>query len=583
MFKNLFSMLLVLMATQGLAQTDNLYYNNHAGAGFPNAFSSTRAVANWKPNANADVSSHADFTHAIFQASGGSSIDNFWTTTTYAGAVDPNAGTTWLDAAWVNWDPQNTNYGAPAVTLQDGTTFGSVSISTVSGTLRIAASCTIPAGIYSIPNDILVTDGAILTIAPGAIFRGAGTLVITRGCKLAAEGTAANPIIFTSANTAGNREASDCGGIVLLGRARNNNIGNNAPVEGFPAGNDLLTYGYGDAGNTLDDEDNSGTLRYIRIEFGGKVLQNNNEINALTMAAVGSGTTIEYIQCSYGADDAFEWFGGSVNCKYLIALGTYDDEFDTSFGYSGKVQFGIGVRDPFAIDITNTEARGFESDGRENGFTSTLEYFTNCIFSNMTLVGPALNGSPDVSTGIGSNTIGAGARIRRNSSMRLMNSVVMGYPKLIRITDAATEDNAVNTAGGDSLIVINNNVLIGSTSTVFEANSPTSDLANQLAGWYTTGTNVSREAANRFVNTLLLYPNPASSQVQVAFALNSAANVRVEILNVSGQVVNVIDQGTLAAGNHTLRFHTEQLRNGVYFARIYTHGETISARFVVQK
>ena len=593
MFKNLFTFILALLATQAVAQSGNRYFSTAVGAGLDNAFSATRNPNNWKPSRFSDIATMASFEHPMFQEQGGqrtktAAVDPFWTVVTYAGAVDPTATTTWLDAAWINWSPQTTPYPATTATLQNGTTFGSASITSVDNVLRIASNMTIPTGTYSMPNDILVTDGAVLTIQAGAIFRGPGTLVITRGCQINAQGTATNPIVFTSNRGVNGRIAGDAGGIVILGRAINNNVNNRAPIEGFPAGNDLLTFGYGDGSNSRNDAESSGTLRYIRIEFGGKVLQSNNEINSLTMGGVGSGTTIEYIQCSYGADDAFEWFGGSVNAKYLIAYGTFDDEFDTSDGFNGKVQFAVGVRDPFLLDGAQDEPRAIESDGRGSGWEN-LEFYTNAIFSNFTLVGPSLNGTPDPGAGL-TNRIGSAARLRRNTSQRVFNSVITGYPDFFHITDAATWSNYGTTpVMWDSIGVINNNAIIGGNTgvaavaeRVFRVVSGSTltttswySLANELA--------VSRASANSNLTTLLAYPNPAQAQLNVAVYLNSAAAVNVEIMNANGQVVATQAQNTLGTGRHIISVGTANLANGTYIARVSAGAETLSTRFVVQK
>jgi hypothetical protein len=130
--------------------------------------------------------------------------------------------------------------------------------------------------------------------------------------------------------------------------------------------------------------DNSGTLQYVRIEYAGYAYQPDKEVNSLTMAAVGSGTTIDHVQVVYAKDDAYEWFGGTVNCKYLIALKTQDDDFDTDNGFSGKIQFGLILRDSVIADISNSEA--FESDNNASGTTAAPK--TTAIFSNITAIGP---------------------------------------------------------------------------------------------------------------------------------------------------------------------------------------------------
>ncbi|MFN8922964.1 MAG: cell shape-determining protein MreB, partial [Sphingobacteriia bacterium] len=351
MKKRLSLFLLALLVSSAVAQTGNLRYTTNATAGLPDLFG-TLAPANFKPRITSEIATKANFT----------GLDAFFTNVAYAGAVDPAAATPWVGESWVNWNPQTATYAAPTATL-DGSYTG-ISATTINGVdaLEITSNLSLPAGVYSLPSNIFVRSGATLTIAAGSVLRGVGTLVIQRGAKLIAAGTATTPIVFTSANAAGSRAAGDNGGIVLLGRARNNNTNGNGFVEGFPEGNDASRYGYGDNSITQDDQDSSGVLRYVRIEFAGKILSPNNEINSLTLGGVGSKTVIDHIQCSWGKDDSYEWFGGTVNAKYLIAYATSDDDFDTDRGFSGKVQFALAVRDASTAESTAGESRGFESD-----------------------------------------------------------------------------------------------------------------------------------------------------------------------------------------------------------------------------
>ncbi|PGH39981.1 MAG: hypothetical protein CRN43_05800, partial [Candidatus Nephrothrix sp. EaCA] len=158
---------------------------------------------------------------------------------------------------------------------------------------------------------VYVEAGATLTIEAGSVVLGdkttKGSLIVKPGGKLIAEGTAKSPIVFTSSAAKGARAAGDWGGVILLGKAPVNI--NPATVEGENAS----TFG----GNASDD--NSGTLKYVRIEFAGIAFQKDKEINGLTLGGVGSGTVLDYIQVSYSGDDSFEWFGGTVNAKHLIA------------------------------------------------------------------------------------------------------------------------------------------------------------------------------------------------------------------------------------------------------------------------
>ena len=189
---------------------------------------------------------------------------------------------------------------------------------------------------YLLKGYVYVRSGATLTIEAGTVIKGdkdsKGALIVEPGAKLIAVGTAAKPIVLTSNQPKGARNYGDWGGVLLCGKAPVNTIVNGKlpTVEGGPT----TTYGGTDAA------DNSGALQYVRIEFGGVAFSPNNEVNGLTLAAVGSGTTLDHVQVSYSGDDSFEWFGGTVNAKYLVAHRGFDDDFDTDHGFSGKAQSG---------------------------------------------------------------------------------------------------------------------------------------------------------------------------------------------------------------------------------------------------
>ncbi len=273
-------------------------------------------------------------------------------------------------------------------------------------------------------------QGGTLTIQPGTIIKGdkpsKGTLVIQRGAKINAAGTASQPIVFTSNQAVGSRSYGDWGGVILCGRSPNN------------AGNDvLLEGGTGATFGGTDASDNSGVMQYVRIEFPGVAFQPNNEINGLTMGAVGSGTTIDHIQVSYSGDDSYEWFGGSVNCKYLVALRGWDDDFDTDNGFSGKMQFGVGLRDNTIADQSGSN--GFESDNDASGSTATPA--THAIFSNFSIYGPL---DVDANTANMNTNFKRGAHLRRNTQECIYNSFISGYPTGVLIDASAAEQNAIN-------------------------------------------------------------------------------------------------------------------------------------------
>jgi hypothetical protein len=277
-----------------------------------------------------------------------------------------------------------------------------------------------------------------MTIEAGTTIKGSftgsdvATLVITRGSKIVAQGTPSEPIVFTSSSP--NPQSGDWGGIVILGKAGINTSFNGTAgllqVEGGVdnAQGDGLA-GSGDAvAPTPVDNDNSGVLSYVRIEYAGYAYQPDKEVNSLTLAGVGNGTTIDHIQVVYAKDDAFEWFGGTVNCKYLIAYKTQDDDFDTDNGFRGNVQFGLVIRDSLIADISTSEA--FESDNNASGSNASPK--TNAVFSNITAIGPRATLS-----NAGNTLFRAGAQIRRNSSISIFNSVILGWPQGILI-DAST-------------------------------------------------------------------------------------------------------------------------------------------------
>lgn len=283
--------------------------------------------------------------------------------------------------------------------------------------------------VYLLKGFVYVENGVTLTIQPGTIIKGdkdtKGSLIIKRGARIVAEGTSNKPIIFTSNQPAGQRDYGDWGGIIICGKAPVNLPGGEGTVEG---GVDAQ---YG--GN--DPNDNSGILRYVRIEFPGIAFQPNQEINGLTLAGVGKGTTIEYVQVSYSGDDSFEFFGGTVNARYLVAHRGWDDDFDTDNGWSGAVQFGVSLRDPNVADQSGSN--GFESDNDGQGTNATP--FTSGIFCNISVFGPM----KDQSTSYNSQYKRA-MHIRRNSKLRVFNCVFTGYPTGLLLDGSGCENNANN-------------------------------------------------------------------------------------------------------------------------------------------
>lgn len=306
--------------------------------------------------------------------------------------------------------------------------------------------------IYGLKGYVHVNEGGVLEIEPGTIIVGdePGTnsaLIINRGGKIIAEGTRKDPIVFTSRASAGQRNRGDWGGIIICGRARTNHPAGQAAIEGGIA--DQNIGGKGWFGGT-DDNDNSGILKFVRIEFAGIAVQPNSELNSLTLGGVGRGTTIQYVQVSYGNDDGFEWFGGCVNGKYLVSTGTLDDDFDTDNGFSGNVQFAVAQRFRNVADLSTSQT--FESDNDSQ--SSYNKPMTSAIFSNITGIGPIQDTT--WTQGSGANQFnprfGAAIQIRRNSRLSIQNSVFIGWPRGIEIAQVPT----MIAAAGDSIKVLNN-------------------------------------------------------------------------------------------------------------------------------
>ena len=353
---------------------------------------------------------------------------------------------------------------------------------------RISENRTLKAAYtYKLRGLVYVTNGAILSIEPGTKIVGEkgkqGGLIITRSCKIIADGTIDKPIVFTSEEATPQR--GDWSGLVILGNAPTNASFNGVQgigeIEGGVNNSDGLGLYGTPSTQGQNPADNSGILRYVRIEYAGYAFLPDKEINGLTFGGVGNKTIVDNVQVSYANDDSFEWFGGTVNCTHLISFRTLDDDFDTDNGFNGKVQFGISLRDSAVADISNSEA--FESDNDANG--SALLPQTSVVFSNMTVMGPkaTLNN-------VGNATYFKwGAQIRRNSSMSLFNSIIMGYPVGLYIdaTKGVPTDNNIPAS-----LFVQNTIIAGCTNPILysitgNANPPiTPNTTATITTWYNT-------------------------------------------------------------------------------------------------
>lgn len=392
---------------------------------------------------------------------------------------------------------------------------------------RITANRTLKANFtYKLRGLVYVTNGAILTIEPGTKIVGEngknGGLIITRSCKIIADGTAEKPIIFTS--EAATPQRGDWAGLVILGNAPTNSSFNGVQgvgeIEGGINNSDGLGLYGTPATQAQNPADNSGILRYVRIEYAGFAFLPDKEINGLTFGGVGNQTVVDYVQVSYANDDSFEWFGGTVNCKHLISFRTLDDDFDTDNGYSGKVQFGISLRDSAVADISKSEA--FESDNDANG--SSLLPQTSAIFSNMTVMGPKENLG-----NTGNNLFVWGAQIRRNSSLSLFNSIIMGYPNGLYIdaTKGVPTDN--NIPGS---LFAQNNIIAGCPNPVIyslgtNTNVPlTPNTTASIRMWFETaayGNSILTANSEVGLTAPFNYTNPDFNPTAASVVVNGAA------------------------------------------------------------
>ncbi len=312
--------------------------------------------------------------------------------------------------------------------------------------------------VYTLSGYIKVQNGKTLTIQAGTKILGdtavvGSSLWILRGAKIMAQGTAADPIVFTSARSPGNRRPGDWGGIIIIGKGIINRTGSPILTEGGLAGQAE------DYSGGTDNNDNSGVLRYVRIEFAGYDVSNGSgqELNSLSSYAVGRGTTYEYIQTMSGLDDSFEWWGGAVDGRYLVSYESGDDHFDWTEGYAGRNQFMIALQTQRLVPATgtgvfSTDPHGFEGDGCDPALvgscvvtaTATSAPYSMPVFANFTMIGTGqLAGIP---------ADGDGAVIRRGTGGTFRNGILARWKgTAFTIRDAFTDSLLVGSNGKDSL------------------------------------------------------------------------------------------------------------------------------------
>ena len=461
---------------------------------------------------------------------------------------------------------------------------------------------------YLLDGLVYVESGATLNIEAGTVIKGkadaepTAALIICQGAKIYAEGTATDPIVFTAEND----DLSDpydvefdtrgqWGGLIVLGKAVLNETATDgiSYVEGIEEESDRTKFG------GEDDEDNSGIIRYVSIRHGGAELAPGDEINGLTLGAVGSGTTIEYIEIFANKDDGIEWFGGTVNCKNLVAAFCGDDGFDHDMGLRNKMQF------LFTIQDTASAGRAGEHDGGHD--PEDGEPFAYPVIYNATYLGPGMESSQD----------DAALKLRDNWGGEYKNSIFgdrSGNALAIEYVDGYEQDSRKRLADGE--IVLENNLWFNfAPGNTWEAITDTSYEADYMSG---TGTNpilassplrsISRardngldprpvEGGDAYNNlseytsgiayeytdfstenipnnfNLNAYPNPFNPVTNISFNLPEAQSVKISVYNVMGQKEMDIRDSYHAAGHHTYSINGSDLSSGIYFIRLQTENK----------
>ncbi|WP_159396616.1 hypothetical protein [Sorangium cellulosum] len=293
---------------------------------------------------------------------------------------------------------------------------------------------------YLLKGQVNVKDRARLTIEKGTTIHGEpnqqvpAALVVQPGSQLIAVGTKDEPIVFTSGKPPEDRKPGDWGGVILLGSAPTNHVDANGmrvpgQIEGLTTGGQF---------GGIDENDSSGTLKYVRIEYSGVKLAPNNEINGLTLGGVGRGTIIDFVQVRHVSDDCFEFFGGTVNAKHLACQYSGDDAFDWDYGYRGKLQFLVAQLDPNVVEETN----GFEGDNDPLALTPPPEPRSEPTIYNATLCGKGVDVDKEQ----------YGMLLRRSTKANIANAIVTGFEVGLDVRDPETAPNVSSSIFFDNLV-----------------------------------------------------------------------------------------------------------------------------------
>lgn len=458
----------------------------------------------------------------------GSDVDPFFQDVPFQGALSDDPAEDWTR----NWIYTNLQGGLDRTDINLGLPIVNVTGDITTNTTWAAGSN------YTLSGRIAVTNGATLTIDPGVVVVGlvpGSYLVVERNGNIQANGTEADPIIFTSGAdfTVGDQAPGDWAGIVIHGEAVAN-----CAAGGVVAGCNLTSTGNdceseGGAGffGGSNDADNSGSMRYVRSEYAGQEISPNNELNAFTFNAVGSGTVLEFLQAHRGTDDLFEWFGGNTRSSHFVGTGGDDDGLDWQMGFRGLHQFAVIVAT--AADNANAD-KGMECDNNEFDFSCPGE--SNGIMANLTLIGePTLTAN--------------GIHFRRGTNGGIFNSIITGWASTgFRMQHDETYDNGVGSQ----------------------------------PGLYTAGPTAAPDPVlTQPAFRVALDRNPVFGNSNFMFNLTRGADVQIRVFNAAGRLVDTVHNGFLGEGSHRIGWNPRNQSSGVYLYQVEAGSNVAAGKLTV--
>ena len=300
---------------------------------------------------------------------------------------------------WVNYTPQKVEYPEADFELSG----------TITEDLTLYNTQT-----YLIKGNVYIESGVSVRIFPGTVLRGdtetKGTLIVKKGGQLIAQGTSSDPVIFTSNKSVGGRDAGDWGGIIMLGESNVNRIGGLSKLEGSFDHTQMIFGG-------TDLDDNSGVLKYVRIEFAGLKSDSKTEFGALTLAGVGRSTQIDYVQVSNSAHDGFSFIGGTITPDYLVSHFNYDDDYEFSAGYEGYLKNCLAIRHPLISDFSGSSAFAISGYDKKEEYDSEKKT-TNVIIASSTMVKIPSTGLSNPATAV---------VIGNEANVKIEKSILLGF------------------------------------------------------------------------------------------------------------------------------------------------------------